>query len=258
MERLKLEDSTILSYDRYGEGPPLVLAHSSMSDHQSNWEMVKRPLSQRFTVYAMARRGRGQTTATQERRLEDEFGDVTALIEAIGEPTFLMGHCYGAHCAMGGAAAQPSLVSKLVLYEPPRPDALPASVLAELEEAARQGEWDLLVRTFLIHGPKIPPHVVDAIRASPFWAPMIADAAASVSDCRVLSRYEFDPAGFAALAMPVLLLTGSESPRDNYVTDAIASVLPDHQIVELQGQGHIAMAMAPDLFVDTVSRFLLG
>ncbi len=258
MEQLKLENGTIISYDRYGEGPPLVLVHGSMSDHQSNWEMVKGPLSQRFTVYAMARRGRGQTTATEERRLEDEFGDVTALVEAVGEPTFLMGHSYGAHCAMGGAAAQPSLVSKLVLYEPPRPDALPASVLAELEEAARQGDWDLFFRTFLIHGLKIPPHVVDAIQASPFWAPRIADGPASLSDFRVISRYEFDPARFAALAMPVLLLAGSESPGDNYVTDAIAGVLPDHQIVELQGQGHVAMVMAPDLFVDTVSRFLLG
>lgn len=258
IERLKLEDGTILSYDRYGGGPPLVLVHGSMSDHRSAWEMVKGPLSQRFTVYAMDRRGRGKTTATRERGPEDEFADVAALIEAIGEPTFLMGHSYGAHCAMGGAVAQPSLVSKLVLYEPPRPDVLSASVLAELEEAARRGDWDLFVRTFVIQGPKVPAHVVDAIQSSPFWAPMIADAPASLSDFRALSRYEFEPARFAALTMPVLLLVGSESSRDNYVTDAIAGVLPDHQIIELQGQGHIAMAMAPDLFVDTVSRFLLG
>ncbi len=258
MERLKLEDRTTLSYERYGEGPPLVLVHGSMSDHQSAWEMVKDPLSQRFTVYAMDRRGRGQTTATRERRPEDEFEDVAALIEAIGGAAFLIGHSYGAHCAMGGALAQPSLVSKLVLYEPPLPGVLPASVMAELEEAAGRGDWDLFVRTFVIQGPKIPPHVVDAIQASPFWAPMIADAPASLSDFRALSSYEFEPACFAALTMPVLLLVGSESPRDNYVTDAIASVLPDHQIVELQGQGHIATAMAPDLFVDTVSQFLLG
>ena len=130
--------------------------------------------------------------------------------------------------------------------------------MAELEEAAGRGDWDLFVRTFVIQGPKIPPHVVDAIQASPFWAPMIADAPASLSDFRALSSYEFEPARFAALTMPVLLLVGSDSPRDNYVTDAIAGVLPDHQIVELQGQGHIATAMAPDLFVDTVSQFLLG
>src|SRR3990172_7566889 len=164
MERVKLADGTVISYDRYGSGPPIVLAHGSMGDHQSSWETVKGPLSQRFTVHAMARRGRGETTAPTERRMEDEFRDVAAVIRSVGQPTFVMAHSYGAHCAIGGAAAQPDLVSKLVLYEPPRPDAMSADEIAKVEEAAGQGDWDLFVRTFLIEGPNIPPQVVDAIR----------------------------------------------------------------------------------------------
>jgi pimeloyl-ACP methyl ester carboxylesterase len=214
-------------------------------------------LSQRFSVYAMDRRGRGETTAPQDRRLEDEFGDVAALIQAVGEPAFVLGHSFGAHCAMGGAAARPDLVSKLVLYEPPSPDRGTADLMEKLEEPASQEDWDRFVRTWLIDVVEIPTQVVDALHASPFWPLMIADAPATLCDARALARYDFDPSRVAGLTMPVLLLLGSESPRDNYVTDALVSVLPNQQIVELQGQGHVAHAMVPQMFVETVSAFLL-
>jgi len=203
----------------------------------------------------MDRRGRGETTAPQDRGMEDEFGDVAALIQAVGEPTFVLGHSFGAHCAMGGAAANPNLVSKLVLYEPPQPNAMADDAMAKVEEAAGRGDWDGFVRAFLLEGPKIPQPLVDALQGSPFWPAMVADAPATLSDIRALVRYEFDAARFAALTMPVLLLVGSESPRDNYVTDALAGVLPDRRIAELQG--HVAQAMAPELFVSTIADFLL-
>lgn len=257
MERLTLEDGTFISYERYGEGPPLVLVHGSMADHES-WAAIKGLLIPRFTVYAMDRRGRGDTTAPQDRRMEEEFGDVAALIQAVGDPTFVLGHSFGAHCAMGGAAANPALVRKLVLYEPPSNDS-PTTTgrMEKLEEAANQQDWDRFVRTWLIDVIEIPTQVVDALSASPFWPPLIADASATLCDAHALALYEFNPARFAALTMPVLLLVGTESPRGKYVTDALGGVLPDHEIVELQGQAHIAMQLAPQLFVETVSSFLL-
>jgi len=258
MESVALEDGTSISYDLYGSGPPLVLIHGSMADHESSWQAVKGLLSPRFTLYAMDRRGRGETTAPPDRRLEDEFGDVAALIQAVGEPTFVLGHSFGAHCAMGGAAARPDLVSRLVLYEPPRPDATAVDKRVKLEEAASQGDWERFVRTWLIDVVEIPTQVVDAIHASPFWPVMTADAPATLCDARTLARYDFDPSRVIGLTMPVLLLLGSESPRENYVTDALAGVLSNQQIVTLQGQAHIAHVMAPQVFVDTVSAFLLG
>ncbi len=258
MERVKLEDGSFVSYDRYGDGPSLVLVHGAMGDHESTWAVVKGLLSPRFTVFAMDRRGRGETTAPRDRRLEEEFGDVAALIQAVGEPAFVLGHSGGAHCAMGGAAASPALVHKLVLYEPPVVDAVADGALARMEEAAAQGDWDGVVRTFLLEGPKVPQPFVDAARASPFWPPMVADAPATLADIRAFARYDFDASHFRGLTMPVLLLVGSESPRDNYVTDALARVLPNHQIAELKGQGHVAQAMAPQMFVEAVSSFLLG
>ena len=100
MERLTAPSGTIVSYEKYGSGPPLVLVHGAFSDHHTNWEFVTPALKERFTVYAIARRGRGDTDATDGHSLEDEASDVVALIRAVGEPVFLLGHSYGAHCAL--------------------------------------------------------------------------------------------------------------------------------------------------------------
>ena len=58
--------------------------------------------------------------------------------------------------------------------------------------------------------------------------------------------------------MPVVLQIGTESPRDLYVTDALAAVLPDVRIQELPGQAHEGMTTAPEMYAEAVSRVLLS
>ena len=81
-----------VSYDTYGSGPRLVLVHGGFSNHKTNWEFVKPLFEQQFTVYAIARRGRGETAGTEGHSLEDESTDVVALIQSLGDPVFLLGH----------------------------------------------------------------------------------------------------------------------------------------------------------------------
>ncbi len=66
--RVVAVDGVSISYEKYGVGPSLVLVHGAFSDHRTNWEFVKPLLEKRFTVYAIARRGRGQTDATEQPR----------------------------------------------------------------------------------------------------------------------------------------------------------------------------------------------
>lgn len=133
MERVLSRDGTMISYDRYGEGPPLVLVHGGFSDHDTNWAYVKPLLRDRFTVYAIARRGRGETEATDGHSVEDEVADVAAVVEAAGDSVFLLGHSYGALCALNAAALVPERIAKLVLYEAPWPEIVSADVVARLE-----------------------------------------------------------------------------------------------------------------------------
>jgi hypothetical protein len=46
---------------------------------------VKPLFEKQFTIYAIARRGRGETDGTEGHSLEDESRDIVAVIQSIGE-----------------------------------------------------------------------------------------------------------------------------------------------------------------------------
>jgi pimeloyl-ACP methyl ester carboxylesterase len=258
MQRLTSPAGATVSYDQYGSGPPLVLVHGAFSDHKTNWEFVKPLFEKQFTVYAIARRGRGETDATEGHSLEDESRDVVAVIQSIGEPVFLLGHSYGAQTALAAAATVSDRVRKLVLYEAAWPCVVGEDALARLEELAQAGDWEGFAVTFFRDRLSVPVEELDELRTTELWPSIIADAEASLGDLRALSRYDFKAERFRELGVPVLLQIGTESPRDLYVTDALAAVLPNVRIEELPGQAHEGMTTAPKMYAEAVSRFLLS
>jgi pimeloyl-ACP methyl ester carboxylesterase len=258
VQRIRSSTGATISYDLYGSGTPLVLVHGSFSDHETNWEFVKPLFEKQFTVHAIARRGRGETDATEGHSLEEESLDVAALIRSIGEPVFLLGHSYGAQTALAAAATVPDRVRRLVLYEPPSRRVLDEELLARLEELTQAGRWNDFALTFLRDGLRVPAAELDELRATQLWPPIVADAEASLGDLRALVRYELRAERFRDLRVPVMLQIGTESPRHLYATDDLAAVLPDVRIEELPGQAHEGMTTAPEMYAESVSRFLLG
>ncbi|HEX6511267.1 MAG TPA: alpha/beta fold hydrolase, partial [Chloroflexota bacterium] len=81
-------DGTEIACWRSGDGPPLVLVHGTTADH-TRWRTVLEPLAQRFSVYAMDRRGRGSSGDALEYALEAEFEDVAAVVDALPGPVTL-------------------------------------------------------------------------------------------------------------------------------------------------------------------------
>src|SRR5687768_6369257 len=112
-------DGTPIAYRRSGEGPALVLVHGTAADH-TRWQSILPALEERFTVYAIDRRGRGGSGDAPTYAIEHEFEDVAAMVDAISGPVSLLGHSYGALCALE-AALRTDNVRRLVLYEPPIP-----------------------------------------------------------------------------------------------------------------------------------------
>ena len=245
-----------VSYTVKGSGPPLVLVHGAFSDHESNWASVASELQRHARVYTVARRGRGATEVTRGHALEDEALDVLAVVRAIGEPVALVGHSYGAHCALVAAASEPHRVAKLVLYEPASPHLLRSGAFAALETLAAAGAWHQFAYAFFANVLQVPSEDLDALRDSADWPPIVGDARASLEDLRALRAYDFDANRFGNLHVPVLLQVGSESPRELYVTDALAAALPDARVEVLAGQAHEGMTTAPAQYVASVLRFL--
>ncbi len=258
MLQLTTTAGVTVSYDRYGSGPPLVLVHGGFSDHESNWAFVRPRFERQFTVHAVARRGRGQTDATEGHSVEDEGRDVATVIQSIDQPVFLLGHSYGAQAALAAAAMATDRVRKLVLYEPPWPHIFPKSVVERLGKHAQAEDWESLAMTFFHEVLSVPRPELDQLRTTEHWPPIIADSRATLGDLRALLGYEFKAERFRGLRMPVLLQVGTESPRDLYVTDALAAVLPDARIESLPGQAHEGMTTAPEMYAEAVSRFLLS
>jgi pimeloyl-ACP methyl ester carboxylesterase len=258
MKRITGSTGATVSYSVAGSGPPLVLVHGAFSDHESNWTFVTPMFQERFTVYAIARRGRGATAATRDHALQDEAQDVVDVIRTIDAPVNLLGHSYGAHCALLAAAQQPQRVEKLVLYEPAWPHAVKPDALAALETLAAASAWDQFAFAFFANSLHVPADELDAVRRSELWPLIVADAPATLGDLRAFVAYQFDPRRFSTLDIPVMLQIGSESPRALYVTDALAAVLPNARIQARAGQAHEGMTTAPELYADVTMRYLLA
>jgi pimeloyl-ACP methyl ester carboxylesterase len=257
MQRVKSADGTTVSYEKYGSGPPLVLVHGAFSDHVTNWQECSSMLAEHFTVYAIARRGRGETTATEGHSVADEVADVVAVLRDIKEPVFLLGHSHGAICALDAAADYAEGVRRLVLYEPPDSPLVMPDDLPKLQVFVDNHDWDGLVEAFM-RILQVSAEEIAQIKTTPFWTVWTSDAKASANEIRAFAYHSFDYDRYRSLTIPVQLLIGSESPRDAYATDALAAVLPNARIVALEGTAHEGMTMVPEQFVAKVSEFLLG
>jgi pimeloyl-ACP methyl ester carboxylesterase len=258
MHTTRSKDGTSIAFARSGQGPPFVLVHGATSDH-TRWAPILGALEKDFTVHAVDRRGRGGSGDNAEHSMEREWDDVSAVVDAIGEPAYLLGHSYGAICSLE-AARHTAGVRKLVLYEPPIPTGpiLGASeVLVQLDRLLDAGDRAGVVTTFLREVVRMPASELTLLQSLSNWPARVAAAHTIPREMRAVGAYRFDAARFTAFRTPTLLLLGGDSPA--YFGDAITQVhagLPSSRVVVLHGQQHTAINTAPELFVREVVTFL--
>jgi pimeloyl-ACP methyl ester carboxylesterase len=216
-------------------------------------------LEQQFCVWTIDRRGRGRSGDLDDYALEHESEDIAAVIDAIGRPVHLLGHSFGGLCALEAALLTPNIGS-LILYEPPISLAgsdWPSAFDAHLQALLDSGNREEAVLFFFREIVKSPPHELAALQAGPSWPGRLAGAHTILRELRSVSDYRFDARRFAALALPVLLLLGGESPhRRAVIAETLHRSLSRSQIAVLQQQQHSAMRTAPDLFVREILTFL--
>ncbi len=257
MDTVRSKDSTPIAYERSGKGPPLVLVHGSTAGH-TRWASVLPELERHFTVYAMDRRGRGQSGDTEPYILEREFEDVAAVVDAAGSQVDLLGHSYGALCAME-AALRTRHLRKLILYEPGfRVEGVMYSpgTREKLQSLLEQGDRESLLTMLFKDIVELSEEEIAVLRAEPVWQARLAAAHTLVREMAD-ADYVLDPKRFQRLTTPTLLLLGEKSPPIiRRPTERLASVLSNSRVVVMPGQGHAAMSTAPELFLREVLTFL--
>jgi pimeloyl-ACP methyl ester carboxylesterase len=257
MHTVTSTDGTRIAYERSGSGSPLVLVHGTTADH-TRWRDLLPELERRFTVYAMDRRGRGGSGDAADYAIEREFEDVAAVVDAVGEPAFLFGHSYGATCALGAALATRN-VARLALYEPDVPGAeplCPEALVQRIAALVAQGANEEALEVFFREVVLMPEDELELFRAQPFWKARTALAPTIPRELTFDRAYRFDSARLAALSVPTLLLLGGESPAvSRQMTAALDAALPRSRVSVLAGQGHVAMATAPELLLRELFAF---
>ena len=249
-----------------GAGQPLVLVHGTSSDH-TTWRLVGPLLEPHFAVHAVDRRGRGGSGDGPDYCLALEFADLAAVIdataEATGRPVDVLAHSYGGNVAFG-AAALTTNIRRLVLYEGwPPPDVAdrttPPGTMRRLESLLAQGRPEVMLETFYREVVLMSADEISTLKAGPTWPARVAAAHTVPREIRAFGEQAFDPGRAAELAMPVLLLVGSDSPDEIRADpERVAEALPDARIGVLDGQRHAAQLTAPQTFAEQVASFLAG
>jgi pimeloyl-ACP methyl ester carboxylesterase len=213
-------------------------------------------------VYVVDRRGRGASGDANSYAIKHEFEDITALVEGLEAPVYLLGHSYGGICALEAALLTQN-VRKLVLYEAaistPGLSLCSDGVIDRLEALLAADNREELLMTFIREVVKMPASDMAQFRASPAWPARLALAHTLSRELRAQKQYQFQPDRFKDLTVPTLLLTGGDSPAFfKAATETLSLTLPNCQIAILPGQQHIAMDTAPDLFLRELLPFLSG
>ncbi len=262
--RVVSRDGTEIAYWTSGEGPPLLLVHGTAGVHD-RFAPLLGYLEPHATVHVMDRRGRGASGDAPDydltRELEDVAAVVNAIAEASGSAVDVYGHSFGGNCAFG-AALLTGAIRRLVLYEgwpAVKPELLdfPPEVEDRLDALVAAGDRESALETFMREVVQVPEDEIAAVRGQPTWPARVASAHTITRELRAFFEHTFDPEEAAKITVPVLVMTGADSPdeiRDD--PESVAAALPDARIVVLEGQQHLADVLAPDVFAEHVLAFL--
>src|SRR5215471_5211342 len=117
MDTVTSADGTTIAFDRYGDGPPVIMTVAAFNT-RSNTDPLARALAPQFTVLNYDRRGRGDSGDTTPYAVDREIDDLAALITAAGGSAALFGYSSGATLALQAAAAGLP-IRRLAIQEPP-------------------------------------------------------------------------------------------------------------------------------------------
>jgi len=251
-----------------GAGPGVVCIHSNASS-SSQWRGLMDRLSSSHRVLAPDSFGAGRSPPWPTDRvvaLRDEIALLEPVFEAAGDPLSLVGHSYGASVALMAALARPERVRAIAVYEP--------TLFSLLEEESPRQEAANGIRFAAADAAsaiETGDHAAAAERFIDYWmgsgtwrrmpearqAPIAASMVNIAGWAEALFSEPTPLQDFALLDMPILYMTGKQSPASSRgVARLLTGVLPNVSVMEFDELGHMGPVTHPELVNDAVAAFL--
>ena len=249
MHTVTSKDGSRIAYERLGSGPTVILVGGALGYRKfKKVEELAGLLAERCTVVNYDRRGRGDSTEVKPFAVEREIEDIAALIEAEGGSASLWGWSSGGALALRAAAAGVG-VERLSVYEVPfmvTPGAKrPTADYGErLDELVAAGDRSGAVKHFMRNAIGIPAPFVALMPLTPMWKGITATAHTLPYDWAALGKHTMygqplNPEEWSGVTAPTLVAYGGKSPAVlQEGSRALARVLPNAELRELQGVGH--------------------
>jgi len=258
VDKVTSKDGTVISYDRLGEGPPVILVCGGSTDRWSNAGLAA-ILAANFTVFNYDRRGRGESGDTPPYAVAREIEDIDAVIGAAGGPAFLYGSSSGASLALEATAAGLA-VRKIALWEPPyiqdpaaRP---PADQVQQYQTMLAEGRRGDAAQYFMEKVVRMPAEFVAGARSQPWWTATEALAHTLPYDATIMGDYSLPVESAARVTVPTIVITGGSSFGFMRETaEALAKALPDGRTAVIEGQEH---NIAPEAIAPVLKAFYLS
>ena len=148
----------------------------------------------------------------------------------------------------------------LVLYEPSLGlQTTPPAFIDRLEERLAAGDNEGAVIELYTDLAGMTEDEMAVRRAAPDWPDKVAAAPTLAREFRIEQDWTWQRVSTicADIAVPTLLITGSESPADlAEVTSRTAAAIPSAQVQVLAGEGHFAPRSAPAVVAEVLRNWL--
>jgi pimeloyl-ACP methyl ester carboxylesterase len=209
---------TPLEIITWGSGESVLLVHGSLLDGPATWAH-QRPLSARWELRIVQRRGFGASPASEGEDFEHDAADLCHLL---GEPAHVVAHSYGAIGALLAATRRPDAVRSLTLVEPTTvtagmddPEIAEAiGSIADWWLQAPRDRAEFLAGYSALLGVRVP-----RVDGRP---PGLREAARYLRHCRPPWTAEVRWELVAQAGIPTLVISGGHTPALDAVAAAVA------------------------------------
>jgi pimeloyl-ACP methyl ester carboxylesterase len=252
-------DGTTIAYESYGSGPVVVIVGGAFCDRGSFRDVAQALGGLGFTGVTYDRRGRGDSGDTQPYAAQREVDDISAVIDAAGEEgsaAYAFGASSGGALVIEAAAGGAPLTKAAAIEVPYRTAAWPPApddYIGRLERYQAAGDREGILRFFNNEVVGMPEEMLDGMRGTPMWDPMLAMTYTVRYDglCLGGDDQSIPEETFAKVTIPFLTVcsSGTAMPWLHDSAQVVADALPDATAIELPGEFHQVPApvLAPAL-----------